>query len=196
MLAVDNILRSMTRGLGVYSHLRLDSSWRHAAIPVAIALSALGCGCAHPHRSPAPVPPPAATSSPTTGPPSGTTPPVRPPGAKRGGLVGSAWQLERISGSAVVDREHTLVHFESERRVSGSTGCNNFTCEVSLSGNALSFGPPSLTKRGCAVALMEQEQDFVAALAEIRGYALQGDRRLDLLGQDGRPRMRLSRIGE
>ncbi|WP_394221245.1 META domain-containing protein [Alteromonas gracilis] len=98
----------------------------------------------------------------------------------------SHWQVESINQSGIIDFSHVSVSVNSTSenvRISGSTGCNQFTGALNTSGAlqdeneksqllSLKVDRISLTKKLCAPALMKQEQKFVQALLNATHYAI------------------------
>jgi heat shock protein HslJ len=62
-------------------------------------------------------------------------------------------------------------------RVSGLAGCNNDVGTFSTTQSGISIGPIAATRRFCAAppGAMEQEADYLAALARAATYELEGD---------------------
>lgn len=111
-------------------------------------------------------------------------PMVEPPQASDGAvpvLVGKAWVLQELGGAVLVDVEPTLT-FGGDGTVSGSAGCNTFSGTYALDGGDLSFGPLATTKMGCADPTMFVESAFLAAMAGVTGWSLDGAGRLLLDG--------------
>ena len=75
--------------------------------------------------------------------------------------------------------------FGIDGKASGSAGCNRYVAPYQASGNSLSFGAAAATRRLCAEAeLMEQERQFLQALASVATARREGDR-LELRTADG-----------
>ncbi|HET9918052.1 MAG TPA: META domain-containing protein [Candidatus Binatia bacterium] len=108
-------------------------------------------------------------------------------------LIGSAWLAEDLEKHGVLDRAQTTLHFESQERVSGSTGCNRYSAGYKLDGNALRFGPAAATRRACVPALMDQEQRFTKVLEATTSYHRDGEF-LRLFNDQGQELARLIRI--
>jgi heat shock protein HslJ len=89
-------------------------------------------------------------------------------------LIGTSWLAEDIGGRGVVDGVYSTLIFESEERVSGSSGCNRYQAPLQLSGTALRLGMASTTRRACPPAVMDQERRFLAALDAARTYRRDG----------------------
>ncbi len=112
-------------------------------------------------------------------------------------LVGTGWNVTYFNlGSAGLTNPwpgtQITIRFGDDGNVSGSGGCNEYqgTFETSgpydefedgvrdsNDGQAISFGPMTATKRGCAEpsGIMEQELDYLAALANVGRWVLARD---------------------
>lgn len=104
-------------------------------------------------------------------------------------LQGKTWQLSFYNdGSALVsvleNTQPTLV-FDGET-VRGSGGCNQFSGSFKLEGQSLSLGGLAATEMACPEpeGLMQQEAAYLAVLAQITGYRMEGAG-LSLLNADG-----------
>ncbi|MGE5413331.1 MAG: META domain-containing protein [Syntrophomonadaceae bacterium] len=120
--------------------------------------------------------------------------PVEPFGAKKPrvtvsstnvGLSGE-WRLTGLPGTrAAVDagvRAPTLVITGTEKRVSGSTGCNQFFGSAAIGkANALSLDPSGMTRMACPDAATALEDAYLAALRATTAYRVEGAT-LELLG--------------
>ena len=89
-------------------------------------------------------------------------------------LVG-VWLLEDLGGRGVMDRVQTTIAFDAEGRVAGSGGCNRFTGSYTFEDGRLAFGPMAGTKMMCAEAVMDQEDRFHDALADLERITIDGD---------------------
>jgi heat shock protein HslJ len=71
------------------------------------------------------------------------------------------------------------------KQVSGESGCNSFSGEYTVDGDAIAIGPLASTLRACAdPAVDEQEAEYLQALALAKTFTVTGDR-LDLFREDG-----------
>ena len=61
-----------------------------------------------------------------------------------------------------------------ESRVAGSGGCNRLTGTFALSETELRFGPLATTLMACLEPVMQRERAFLAALARVTSYQLDG----------------------
>ena len=101
-------------------------------------------------------------------------------------LSGSHWQVESINQAGIIDFSHVTLNVNVNgdiSRISGSTGCNQYTGALDVANASKAFGAESnaqpfsadkivLTRKMCAPALMKQEQSFVDALASSKAYAI------------------------
>ncbi|MGI9330318.1 MAG: META domain-containing protein [Gammaproteobacteria bacterium] len=94
-------------------------------------------------------------------------------------LAGTQWLAEDIGGRGVMDMAQSTVRFDQEGRAAGNGGCNRYFGEYTLVDSSLRFGTIGSTRMACPEALMNQEQDFFAALEATRSYRL--DALTDLL---------------
>lgn len=99
------------------------------------------------------------------------------------GLADTTWHVTGYNNGkqAVVSvlKDTTLtMAFSADGRVSGSAGCNLYSGSYTSSGAALSFGPAAATRKMCArpERIMEQEQQFLAALESVATVRQEGDR--------------------
>lgn len=71
-------------------------------------------------------------------------------------------------------------------RISGSAGCNQFTAAYEIKGSQISIGRTMTTRKHCAApdGVMEQEQQYLQALARAHTYTLKPDR-LELRDKSG-----------
>jgi heat shock protein HslJ len=127
-----------------------------------------------------------AAGSPTPAAPAPSTVPSSSP------LAGTSWRVEEIQGQRAGGEAPSTITFDGPGRVVGSTGCNRYVAPLDIAARALRLGETVMTRRACPPAVMDQEQQFVAALAATRGYRQEGDVLL-LLDEGGRPLLRLSR---
>ena len=98
-------------------------------------------------------------------------------------LPGSTWELVAMDGEAVAGDAVPTLAFDEQGAVSGSTGCNTFSGEVAIDGNALSFGPLVTTRMACAdPAANAQEAAFLAALEGVSAYTVDDQGRIVLQG--------------
>jgi heat shock protein HslJ/uncharacterized membrane protein len=89
-------------------------------------------------------------------------------------LWGTAWRLEDLAGSGVMDRVQATLEFPSEGLASGNGSCNRFNGVVNFEGNAIRFGGLAATRKACTEAVMRQEEAYFAALGDAERYEADG----------------------
>ncbi len=112
--------------------------------------------------------------------------PQTPAAAK---LANTYWQVITIFGAPAKigagERELSLLLKSGDNRFHGYAGCNNYMGTYRLDPPQLSFGEIAVTRKMC-VKTMEQERQFLAALAKTVSYRIEGDA-LTLMGEDQHP---------
>ncbi len=101
-------------------------------------------------------------------------------------LLGSSWQLIELNGQPVaVTRRPLTITFDRPDRLSGFAGCNTFSAGYQIDRATLQVSNVMTTLMACAdQTVMDQEQQFHAALNAITRYELNNDR-LALLNEQG-----------
>jgi uncharacterized lipoprotein YbaY len=68
--------------------------------------------------------------------------------------------------------------FGADGQMSGSSGCNNYSAGYKTDGNNIAIGPAIVTRMFCGEpeGVMEQEQQYLAALEMASVYTIEGDR--------------------
>jgi heat shock protein HslJ len=97
-------------------------------------------------------------------------------------LAGTSWQVTAYNNgrdaavSPIVGTDIT-VDFGDDARVTGNAGCNDFFASFSTGDNTITIGPVATTFKFCAEppGVMEQEAEFLAALASAATYSIQGN---------------------
>lgn len=81
-------------------------------------------------------------------------------------LAGSEWQPIELSGQVVDSRpgQGAFLRFESDGRVAGFAGCNNFFGQYMVDGDRLGFDRVGATRMMCAGPEMAVEDAMLAAL--------------------------------
>ena len=119
-------------------------------------------------------------------------------------LADSHWQVESIDRAGIIDFSHVTLNVNSNgdtSRVSGSTGCNQFTGALDVdeadtvfsdksSAESFSTDKLILTKKACAPALMKQEQRFIEMLAASASYSIVENTWLVLYDSNGNETIR------
>ena len=97
------------------------------------------------------------------------------------GIAGS-WTVTGYNNGAeavvspIVDTELTA-ELTEDGAVSGSAGCNTYTGGYTLEGDTVTIGPLASTRMACPEpeGVMEQEQQFMAALESAATWSIRGD---------------------
>ena len=97
-------------------------------------------------------------------------------------LTGTSWNATAINNgkqavaSVVADSTVTL-EFLADGSAAGSAGCNRYTATWAADGSKLTFGPAAATRKMCVrPEVMQQEQNFLAALGSVAAARFEGDR--------------------
>lgn len=95
-------------------------------------------------------------------------------------LEGTAWTAETYNngrGGVLTLIEGTAITARFEGgRVAGSAGCNSYSAPYALNGNTVEIRPAISTLMACVAppGRMEQERDYLAAIATARTYRIEG----------------------
>ena len=103
--------------------------------------------------------------------------------AQSQGLAGTRWQATAVNNgkqavvTLIAGTEITL-KFGTDNLVSGNSGCNTYSGSYETSGDKLKVGALASTRMACATpeGVMEQEQQYLAALQNAATYEIAGDR--------------------
>jgi putative lipoprotein len=94
-------------------------------------------------------------------------------------LEGTFWRLVAIGDTPAIAmpaaREASFTLHSGDHRLSGSGGCNRLLGTFETGADTLRIIPSGTTMMACAEELMNQENDFVAALKMTTNYRLTGD---------------------
>lgn len=104
-------------------------------------------------------------------------------GANR--LAGSEWRPLSIDGVEAPADAEVFVHFGSEGKLTGNTGCNGFFGGYAIDGDGIEIGPVGTTLRICPGALAELESSLLQALQTARRFTRE-QTELTLFDADGR----------
>jgi heat shock protein HslJ len=98
-------------------------------------------------------------------------------------LAGSSWVVNGYNNgqeavvSVIIGTEMTAT-FGEDGMLSGSAGCNTYNATYEVSGENISIGPAATTRKLCSEpeGIMEQEQQYLAALETAATYSIRGER--------------------
>ena len=142
------------------------STWVLAVLVVASATVAVGCGSSTTSTGGS------ATSAP------GTSTPGTTPGGNGGALAGTSWLLQSYPGTPgsvdAVAGSSTLT-FAPAGALAGSTGCNRFSGQYTVSGASLTLSLGAMTQAACTdAALNAQEAALTLGLPKVTSFAVAG----------------------
>lgn len=110
-----------------------------------------------------------------------TATPAPPVGGAGSALAGTRWDVIQFNnGNAItslVGDSHISLNFGTDGRVSGTSGCNNFSASYQVSGSSLTIGQAGGTAMLCdqPEGVMEQESAFLAALPTASNFRINGN---------------------
>jgi heat shock protein HslJ len=99
-------------------------------------------------------------------------------------LPGSAWQVTTFAGQTPLANHSITFEFDSEGNIAGDASCNRFGGACTIDGSTVRIGPLRSTRRACEPGVMQQEQKFLALLAAVSSWSIDGDA-LVLTAPDG-----------
>lgn len=79
-------------------------------------------------------------------------------------LAASAWRPSHIGDMRIDSDSGIYVQFETDGRVTGHAGCNNFFSRYRLDGNKIDIEPIGVTRMSCPPEVMAVESSLVQAL--------------------------------
>ena len=92
-------------------------------------------------------------------------------------LTDTSWKLVELAGVPATPGaggKDPFLNFTEDGKVNGFSGCNRFTGSFQSDDGELSFTPLASTRMACAEG-MEQENRFLAMLAEVERYSIRGN---------------------
>lgn len=97
-------------------------------------------------------------------------------------LAGSSWLVTNYNNGreavvGLLEGTELTANFGQDGTLSGTAGCNNYTTSFEASGNTISIGQAAVTMMLCEApaGVMEQEQEFLAALGTAATYQITGN---------------------
>jgi len=97
------------------------------------------------------------------------------PGTTTDALWGTAWLLEDLAGTGVIDRVEASLEFIEPGKIGGRGSCNHFFGGVELAGRSIVISGLGSTRMACEEAVNEQEGRYFAALEAAQRFELDGD---------------------
>lgn len=97
-------------------------------------------------------------------------------------LTGTSWEVVSYNNGreavvGLIAGTEIAANFGLEADLTGNAGCNQFFTSFSAADNAIEIGPAGTTRRLCPepAGVMEQEQEFLAALESAAAYSIRGN---------------------
>jgi len=117
--------------------------------------------------------------------------PPASPGTSGPTLEGTPWALQQLAVDATlteVPSDVAATLFLQDGQASGDAGCNTFSGDYTIDGDALTFGPMMSTMMICEGEKASTEAAYLAGFPLVASYSLDGDA-LSLLDGSGDPVM-------
>lgn len=156
-------------------------------IVLPIVFVACGGQAATPTLAPTAAPVEEPTQAPTEEP---TEMPAEEPtaGITGGSLTGTIWILAELNGQPPLPTTTVTAEFGGDGRVSGSSGCNNYTTtyEVEEDNVTISTSPAATTLMACPEPIMDQEAAYLEALGAAETFEA-SEEELALFDANGNP---------
>ena len=101
-------------------------------------------------------------------------------------LAGTEWKVTSMGGAAIVAGSEPTIAFDSDGRMSGTTGCNRFFGSYQAMGETIIFSGAGMTRMACMQeGLMAQESAFAAILNGEGTFTRNADGTLTVRGANG-----------
>ena len=88
-------------------------------------------------------------------------------------LQGVNWRITHIGEQSVNGATAAHIRFLANNGIAGSTGCNRFFGQYTLTGETLSFKDVGSTRKACSPELMAQENVFLKMLASVNRFSFE-----------------------
>jgi heat shock protein HslJ len=96
------------------------------------------------------------------------------------------WRAADIGGRGIVASVDVKLMFGSDGKITGKSGCNNYSVSYALTGTNLKVYPPMIgTRMMCAADVMAQETLFQNLLGEATGAAILPNGKMLVTGPNG-----------
>jgi heat shock protein HslJ len=116
-------------------------------------------------------------------------------------LADTVWEVTGYNNGkqavvSVITGSTLTAEFRADGRLTGLAGCNRYMATYQVDGSKIEITTPAATRRNCPEpkGVMEQEAQFLAALATAATFRIDGDR-LELRTQKGSLAVSLHRAG-
>lgn len=106
-------------------------------------------------------------------------------------LSDTSWRVTNINNgkqavTSLINHSKLTVDFGADGKLTGFAGCNNYMTRYEVEGKKMTIKPANSTRKMCGepVGIMDQEAQFLNALATVATYRFDG-KRLELRTADG-----------
>lgn len=83
------------------------------------------------------------------------------------------WRAEDIGGKGIIDNSEVTLMLGGDGKIGGKSGCNGYSANYQLTGDALKIFPPMIgTRMMCPPALMNQEQAYRTLLETAQSVSI------------------------
>lgn len=107
-------------------------------------------------------------------------------------LAGTSWRATAIDGLATVDDIESTLSIDATGAISGSTGCNRYFGQATITDAGITLGNLGSTRMACPEPQMDQERRFLEALEQATSWRLE-DEQLVLANAEGSARIVFAR---
>ena len=96
------------------------------------------------------------------------------------------WRAVDIGGKGIVDNSEVTLMIGSDGKIGGRSGCNGYSVNYQMTGEALKVVPPIIgTRMMCPPPLMAQERDFQGLIEQARSLTIAPDGTLAMKSSNG-----------
>jgi heat shock protein HslJ len=83
------------------------------------------------------------------------------------------WRAEDIGGRGIIDNSDVTLMLGSDGKIGGKSGCNGYSANYQITGDALKVYPPMIgTRMACAPALMNQEAAYRSLVETAQSFSV------------------------
>jgi heat shock protein HslJ len=101
-------------------------------------------------------------------------------------LGGSSWQLDMMGEQPALPPRPMLA-FDGAGNVAGKASCNRYSAPVTITGDAITFGPIAATRMACGDAIDAREAAYFARLGTATRFDVSGSILRIYSGDDSAP---------
>ncbi|GAA0424312.1 hypothetical protein GCM10009133_36100 [Cocleimonas flava] len=99
-------------------------------------------------------------------------------------LISVVWEVNNINGTGVIANSKTNLTFAADGKISGLSGCNNYSGDYKIHNGKLSIGKLAVTKKACQPEVNGQEIQFLNAIASVDDFSFNSEGFLVLKGNN------------